>query len=163
TGPPPRSGPGWVAPGGWWGGQYDRGMGDAVVVGSGPNGLAAAVALGPEGAPVPGPGAARRHGGGPGGAAPRRGRGACRPRARRVAPPFLSPLDLDRDGLRWAWPEVDLAHPLDSGRAGVLVRSLDDTVAGLGPDGPAWRALFAPLAAGFDDLAEDTLGPVLRV
>ena len=43
-----------------------------------------------------------------------------------------------------------------------MVRSLDETCAGLGADGPAWRRLFGAAAPGFDELARDVLGPVLR-
>ncbi len=42
-----------------------------------------------------------------------------------VGSPFLRSLDLDRHGLEWCWPEVDLAHPLDDGSAGVMLRSID--------------------------------------
>ncbi len=43
-----------------------------------------------------------------------------------------------------------------------MVRSLDETCAGLGADGPAWRRVFGPLVRGFDDLADDVLGPIVR-
>ena len=49
-----------------------------------------------------------------------------------VGSTFLNRLGLDRYGLQWRWPEIDCAHPLDGGDAGVLRRSLDDTAAGLG-------------------------------
>jgi phytoene dehydrogenase-like protein len=67
-------------------------------------------------------------------------------------------LDVD-----WCWPEIDLAHPLDGGRAGVLRRSLDETAAELGADGTSWRRLFGPLADGFDALVADILLPVPHV
>ena len=70
--------------------------------------------------------------------------------------PFLSSLDLGRHGLEWAWPKVDLAHPLDGGDAAVLVRSLAETADGLADDGPAWRRLFERPARGFDGLSEDS-------
>lgn len=79
-----------------------------------------------------------------------------------VGSPYLASLPLAEHGLRWAWPEVDLAHPLDDGSAGVLLRDLDATVAGLGRDGAAWRQIFGPLTAGFDELAQDLLGPILH-
>lgn len=76
---------------------------------------------------------------------------------------FLGSLDLGRHGLSWRWPEIDCAHPLDDGDAGVLHRSVDATAAGLGGDGSRWRMLFATPSAKFDMLAEDIMGPMLRV
>ena len=52
-----------------------------------------------------------------------------------VGSTYLNSLGLERYGLQWRWSEIDCAHPLDSGDAGVLRRSLDDTAAGLGSDG----------------------------
>lgn len=142
-------------------------MSDAIVVGSGPNGLAAAVALAQRGLAVTVLEAADEIGGGtrtseltvPG--VLHDHCSASHPMG--VGSPFLRSLDLERFGVRWLWPEVDLAHPLDSGSAGVLVRSIEDTVEGLGVDGRSWRALFGPLAAGFDELAEDVLRPVTHL
>ena len=56
-----------------------------------------------------------------------------------TASPFMKSLDLERHGLEWRWPEIDLAHPLDDGTAGVMVRSIDETAGWLGSDGGAWR------------------------
>ncbi|MFE0251294.1 phytoene desaturase family protein [Streptomyces sp. NPDC059010] len=139
-------------------------MSDAIVVGAGPNGLAAAVALAQRGLKVTVLEAADEIGGGtrsseltlPG--LLHDHCSAVHPLG--VASPFLRTLGLERYGVEWAWPEVDLAHPLDGGRAGVLVRSMEATVRGLGADGPAWQRLFAPLAADFDALTEDVLRPV---
>ncbi|MCL8012164.1 NAD(P)/FAD-dependent oxidoreductase [Streptomyces sp. AS02] len=139
-------------------------MSDAIVVGAGPNGLAAAVALAQRGLKVTVLEAADEIGGGtrsseltlPG--LLHDHCSAVHPLG--VASPFLRTLGLERYGVQWAWPEVDLAHPLDGGRAGVLVRSMEATVRGLGADGPAWQRLFAPLAADFDALTEDVLRPV---
>ena len=65
-----------------------------------------------------------------------------------VASPYLASLPLAEHGLVWRWPEIDLAHPLDDGRRGVLVRSLDETCAGLGRGrpglAPAVRAAGRP-------------------
>jgi phytoene dehydrogenase-like protein len=58
---------------------------------------------------------------------------------------------------------VDLAHPIDDGRAGVLTRSVDDTTRRMGVDGRAWRRLFEPLADHFSELAPDVFGPLLGV
>lgn len=142
-------------------------MTGAVVVGSGPNGLVAAAVLARAGVRVTVLEAADEIGGGT-----RSGEltlpgllhdhcAAFHPVA--AGSPALRDLGLDRYGLEWRWPEVDCAHPLDSGEAGVLLRSVEGTAAGLGRDGAAWRRLFGPLAAGFDDLADDLLGPLLRV
>ncbi|MFJ4526359.1 phytoene desaturase family protein [Streptomyces sp. NPDC088810] len=142
-------------------------MSDAIVVGAGPNGLAAAVALAQRGLKVTVLEAADEIGGGT-----RSGEltvpGLIHDHCSAVHPlgvgsPFLRSLDVERYGVAWAWPEVDLAHPLDGGRAGVLVRSVERTVRGLGADGPAWERLFAPLAGDFDALTEDVLRPVLRL
>ena len=137
------------------------------MVGSGPNGLAAAVALAKEGVQVTVLEAADEIGGGA------RSSEAIVPgllhdhcsafHPMAVGSTFLNSLGLERYGLQWRWPEIDCAHPLDSGDAGVLRRSLDDTAAGLGSDGPRWRSIFGRPSANFDALAEDIMGPLLRV
>jgi phytoene dehydrogenase-like protein len=140
---------------------------DAIVVGAGPNGLAAAVTLARRGVEVTVLEAAGEVGGGtrtteldvPG--VLHDVCSAVHPLG--AASPFLRTLDLERHGLTWRWPEVDLAHPLPEGKAGVLVRSLCDTASGLGPDGPAWSATFGPLARNFPELAEHVLGPLLQL
>ena len=142
-------------------------MSSALVVGSGPNGLACAVALARAGVEVTVLEAADRIGGGartseltlPG--LLHDECSATHPMA--VASPFLRPLGLDRHGLEWCRPEIDLAHPLDDGSAGLLLRSLDDTADGLGPDGGRWRTLFGPSSARFERLNEDLVGPLLHV
>ena len=140
---------------------------DAVVVGSGPNGLAAALTLAQRGLSVTVLEAADEIGGGT------RTKELTVPGVLHdvcaavhpfgVASPFLASLSLAEHGLQWRWPEIDLAHPLDDGSAGVLRRSLDATVEGLGRDGNAWRRSFGPLVAGFDELAPDVLGPIARI
>ncbi|AEV86903.1 FAD-dependent oxidoreductase [Actinoplanes sp. SE50] len=140
---------------------------DVIVVGSGPNGLAGAVALARQGLTVTVLEAAETIGGGT-----RSGEltvpgvlhdhcSAVHPMA--VASPFLASLPLDQHGLTWTWAPVELAHPLDGGRGAALYRSIERTAAALGDDGATWRRLFGPLAADFDTLATDLLGPVLRV
>jgi phytoene dehydrogenase-like protein len=138
-----------------------------VVVGSGPNGLAAAVALARAGVEVTVLESRETIGGGtrteeltvPG--VLHDVCSAMHPLG--VGSPFLQTLDLARHGLTWCWPEIDLAHALDGGRAGVLRRAVHATAAALGDDGPAWRRLFAAAAERFDDLAEDILRPVAHL
>ena len=137
---------------------------DAIVVGSGPNGLAAAVALAQEGVSVTVLEGAAAIGGGT-----RSGEltvpgvlhdhcAAVHPMA--VGSPFLRTLGLERHGLDWLWPEIELAHPLDGGRTAVLHRSLEQTADGLGPDGDAWLRVFGPLTRRFDEIAEDLMRPL---
>ncbi len=80
-----------------------------------------------------------------------------------AASPTLQQMGLERHGLEWAHPEIALAHPLDDGTAGVLHRSLDQTVEGLGPDGRSWRRLFQPLLRDWDALIPQILGPIVSV
>lgn len=142
-------------------------MSDAIVVGSGPNGLACAVALARAGIEVTVLEAEDSIGGGtrsseltiPG--LLHDDCSAVHPMA--AGSPFLSSLGLAEHGLEWRWPEVDLAHPLDDGSAGVLRRSLAETAHGLGRDGKAWRRLFASPTGSFDALNEDLLRPVMHV
>jgi phytoene dehydrogenase-like protein len=142
-------------------------MSTATVVGAGPNGLAAAVALARAGLDVTVLEAGSEIGGGtrsdeaivPG--LLHDHCSAIHPMA--VGSPFLRELDLQRHGLRWLLPEIDCVHPLDGGGAGVLHRSVEETAAGLGADGERWRALLASPVAGYDELAEDILGPLVRV
>ncbi|MDP7722468.1 NAD(P)/FAD-dependent oxidoreductase [Mycobacterium sp. TY814] len=142
-------------------------MTTALVVGSGPNGLSAAITLARAGITVTVVESATTVGGGL-----RSGEqtlpgllhdhcAAIVPTA--VSSPFMKSLDLESHGVRWAWPDIDLAHPLDGGAAGVLYRSLPQTAEGLGADGRRWSALFGPLARNYDELANDLLSPVLKV
>lgn len=142
-------------------------MTSALVVGSGPNGLAAAVTLAQAGVDVTVAEASESIGGGlrsseltmPG--LVHDHCAAIVPTA--VASPFMQSLDLESHGVRWAWPEVDLAHPLDDGSAGILYRSLTRTSEGLGRDGRRWQQVFGPLSRNYDGLAEDLLSPIVKV
>ncbi len=80
-----------------------------------------------------------------------------------AASPFLRELDLSAHGLRWLYPEVDCTHPLDDGSAGTFYRSLDRTADAMGTDGRRWRQIFAPLLARFTDILADATQPVLSV
>jgi phytoene dehydrogenase-like protein len=80
-----------------------------------------------------------------------------------VASPVFGRLPLAEHGLEWVWPEIDVAHPLDGGEAGLLHRSLADTARGLGADGPAWESVFGPLTERAADLAADVLAPLVKL
>ncbi len=77
--------------------------------------------------------------------------------------PFFASLPLDRFGLEWIQPPVPLAHPLDDGSAVLLERSLDATALNLGPGGRAWVRLHEPFVRAWSRLARDILAPPLRV
>jgi phytoene dehydrogenase-like protein len=136
----------------------------AIVVGSGPNGLAGAAALAMAGVEVTVLEAADSIGGGTRSSEltlP----GLVHDHCSGFHPfgagsPFFRQVDLAAHGVRWLLADIDLAHPLDGGDAAVLTRSVDQTAAGLGPDGRAWRRLFGPLAERFDELADAVLGPL---
>ncbi|MEJ7833995.1 MAG: NAD(P)/FAD-dependent oxidoreductase [Nocardioides sp.] len=142
-------------------------MTTAVVVGSGPNGLAAAVTLARAGVQVRVLEAAATIGGGtrtseltlPG--LLHDHCSAVHPMG--VGSPFMRAADLEKYGVTWRWPEVDLSHPLGEGRAGAMVWSLAETERLLGVDGRSWRRLFEPLSADFDDLAVDLMRPLVHL
>ncbi len=141
----------------------------AIVVGSGPNGLAAAVTLARAGVEVEVVEAEDSIGGGTRSAEltlPGVVHDVCsafHPTA--LASPFFAGLatDLERHGLRWRWPDIQLAHPFDDGSAAVMFRSIDETAAGLGRDGDAWRRTFGSLSEHLGELVEDIFGPILHV
>lgn len=143
-------------------------MADAVVVGAGPNGLAAAVSLARAGVSVTLFEGRQEVGGGTRSSDAVTLPGLLHDHCSAVHPlgaasPFLRSLSLERHGLRWAWPTIDVAHPLLHGPAAVLERSLERTAAGLrGADSGWWHRLFGTLSRHFDDLAEDLLGPLIR-
>ena len=140
---------------------------DAVVVGAGPNGLAAAITLARAGRSVLVREAQETIGGG------------CRsseltlpgfvhdvcsaihPLA--AASPFFRSLPLAQHGLEFVEPPAPLAHPLDDGSAVVVERSLDETARRLGADGAAYRRLLGASTSAWPDLESDMLGPLLRV
>lgn len=140
---------------------------DAIVIGSGPNGLAAAIELARSGFSVTVLEAADTIGGGARSAeltVPGVVHDICsavHPFA--MASPYLSSLPLADFGLQWVHPDIDLVHPLDGGDAVAMYRSIDATVEGLGEDGVKWRRRFDALSRHLDDLAPEFLGPVLHV
>ena len=140
----------------------------AVVVGAGPNGLAAACVLARAGLRVEVLEANATIGGGartaeltlPGF---RHDAGASAfPMG--AASPVFRELGLERFGLRWVQPGAPLAHPLDDGTAVVQERSMDVTAEGLGgEDGAAYRRLVGPLVEHWEELAPELLGPPVHV
>ena len=129
---------------------------DAVVVGAGPNGLAAALTLARAGRSVHVIEAADTIGGGS------RTKELTLPGFRHdvcsavhplgLASPFFVAAGLEVHGLRWIQPDVAIAHPLDGGRAGTVVRDLATTCDSLGRDAGRWRALLGRLVDRWDDL-----------
>jgi phytoene dehydrogenase-like protein len=138
-------------------------MPDAVVVGSGPNGLAAAITLAQAGRSVLVVEGADTIGGGMRSAEltePGFVHDVCsaiHPLA--AGSPFFSELPLAEHGLELVHPPAPLAHPLDDGTAMMLERSVEETAAGLGADGPAYRRLYGPLVRGQESLLPFLLGP----
>ncbi|MCB1087816.1 MAG: NAD(P)/FAD-dependent oxidoreductase, partial [Verrucomicrobiae bacterium] len=137
---------------------------DAVVVGSGPNGLGAAITLARQGWSVLVVEAHATPGGGMRSAEstlPGFVHDTCsaiHPMA--LASPLFQSLPLAEHGLEWIHPEVLVAHPLDGGNAAALWQSLDRTVEGLDSDGAAYRRLFGPLVRDADALFGELLGPL---
>jgi phytoene dehydrogenase-like protein len=144
--------------------KLDLPKSDAIVVGSGPNGLAAAIRLAQAGwtvvvvesAPTPGGGV--------------RSAELTRPGfvhdicssvyPMTVCSPFLRTLPLEDHGLDWVFPPAALAHPFDDGSAALLYPSLEQTVAGLGEDGAAYQRLMGSLVPRWQDLLADVFAPL---
>jgi phytoene dehydrogenase-like protein len=145
---------------------------DAIVVGSGPNGLAAALTLARAGRSVRVYEAASTIGGGT------RTAELTLPGFRHdvcssivpltLASPFFRTVDLAARGVELVHPDAPLGHALDDGRAVILERSFTATAAGLDrdrrtDDGSAWRRLFGPLARDAGKLSRELLGPVVHL
>ncbi|MDQ3647314.1 MAG: NAD(P)/FAD-dependent oxidoreductase [Actinomycetota bacterium] len=137
---------------------------DAIVVGSGPNGLAAAIELAREGRTVSVLEGESTLGGGCRSAEltlPGFVHDTCSTvQSLALASPFMSRLPLAEHGFEAVHPEVPLAHPLDDGSAVVLERSVEQTAVSLGTDGGAYRRLFGTLVRDADTLLAELLGPL---
>jgi phytoene dehydrogenase-like protein len=142
-------------------------MSAAIIVGAGPNGLACAATLATQGVEVTVIEAAPTIGGGTRTSEltlPGLLHDDCS-----ATHPFspgslaLTSLGLGRYGLEWAWPEVDLTHPFDDGSAAAMYQSIDDTTAGLGPAGAAWKRVFGASSEAFAALSEDIMQPLFHL
>jgi phytoene dehydrogenase-like protein len=139
---------------------------DAIVVGSGPNGLAAAIVLARAGVSVLVIEGAPTIGGGTRTEAltlPGFQHDVCSAvHPLGVASPMMASLPLESYGVEWVQPPVAMAHALDGGRAARFAHDLAETAAALGEDGPAYTRLMGPFTAHWSKLAQDVLAP-LRV
>jgi phytoene dehydrogenase-like protein len=143
--------------------KFDLPQTDAIVVGSGPNGLAAAIRLAQTGKSV----AVLEAEAVPGGGArtaeltlPGFRHDVCSSvMAMAVCSPFLSTLPLDKYGLEWVFPRAAMGHPFTDGTAAALYKSVEETVTTLGEDGRQYRVLMGDFAAHANDLLRDMLAP----
>jgi phytoene dehydrogenase-like protein len=139
----------------------------AIVVGSGPNGLAAAAQLACAGFSVTVFEAAATFGGGTRSAEkiqPGLIHDECaafHPLA--VASPIFNELQLNKHGLEWCAPPIQCVHPFDDGSAAELHQSVQETARLLGKGGASWSRVFGPMVERFDDLLSDIGKPVLRI
>jgi phytoene dehydrogenase-like protein len=137
---------------------------DAVVIGSGPNGLAAAITIAREkrsvlvieAEPVIGGGARSAELTLPG--FTHDICSAIHPMA--VASPFFRSIPLVENGVEWIHPPAPLTHPLDDGSAAIMERSLEETGRSLCPDADAYRRLMEPFVRNYEALFAETLGPL---
>jgi phytoene dehydrogenase-like protein len=137
---------------------------DAIIVGSGPNGLSAAIELARAGRSVLVVEAKDTIGGGT------RSKELTLPGfihdvCSAIHPlgygsPFFRTLPLEKYGLEWVQPPVALAHPLDDGTAILLSRSIEDTCATLGPDAGAYKRFITPLVKNWDAIVSAFIGPL---
>jgi phytoene dehydrogenase-like protein len=144
--------------------MFQRSSYDAVVVGSGPNGFSAAIALAQAGCSVVLLESQAKVGGGVRSAEltlPGFTHDSCSaifPLT--LASPFLRTLPLGQHGLEWINPPVALAHPMDEGGPVLVQRSLDATAEVLGVDGRAYQKMVKPLLSDWERFSQDLLGPL---
>lgn len=140
---------------------------DAIVVGAGPNGLAAAITLARAGWRVRVYEANETPGGGSRSeqlTLPGLVHDVCSAiHPFGASSPFFRALPLEHHGLEWVHPELPLAHPLDDGPPALLHRSLAETARGLDRDARAYARLMRPFTRNWEPLSEGVLAPVLRV
>ena len=140
---------------------------DALVVGSGPNGLTAAIMLARNGFKTLLIEQAEMIGGGCR-SAPLTESGFTHDICAAVHPlgfssPIFNEFPLKEHGLSWCKPEIPLAHPLDNGKAALLHANLEETVVNFGPDGASYKELVLPFVKSWPALVEGILGPILRL
>ena len=137
---------------------------DAIVIGSGPNGLAAAIELARAGCSVCVFEARDTVGGGARSAEltlPGFVHDVCSAiHPLGIGSPFFRTLPLADHGLTWIQPDSPLGHPFPDGTAVFAHRSIEDTAADLNGDGNSYRALFAPFVRRWDELAPELLAPI---
>lgn len=137
---------------------------DVVVIGSGPNGLSAGVALAQAGASVLVLEATEQIGGGTRTAEltlPGFHHDVCSAvHTTGILSPFFRSLPLEDHGLHWVSPEASVAHPLDDQPAVMMWRSLEETALGLGADASSYRDLIAPFLENAHGFFGDALGPL---
>src|SRR5581483_8766203 len=142
-------------------------MKPAYIIGSGPNGLSAAIVLAQAGRDVQVFEAEEVPGGGVR-TLPLTQPGFLHDFGSAVHPmaagsPFFSTLPLGEHGLTWVHGHAPLAHPLDDGTAVMLEHDLADQDREFGEDAQAWRSLVTPLIDDWDRFSQAALGPVLRI
>jgi phytoene dehydrogenase-like protein len=144
--------------------RFGRDRYDAIVIGSGPNGLAAAITIAQAGRSALVVEAQDSVGGGTHSAEltlPGFVHDVCSAvHPMGISSPFFRSLPLREHGLDWIEPAIPMAHPLDDGSAVTLEHSLAQTAAGLGEDEERYAKLFAPLVANWPKIEPLALGPI---
>ena len=137
---------------------------EAVIIGSGPNGLAAAIELARQGVSVRVIEAHKEIGGGTRTAEltlPGFTHDVCSAvHPMGILSPFFRQLPLEEHGLTWVLPQASVAHPMPDREAVMLYRSLDQSAEGLGPDARAYRQLVGPFIESAHELLADVMAPL---